>query len=290
MVRYEGVVVRPPSEADSLILQATLGCSHNKCIFCGTYLDKRFRVRPLEELFQDIDSVGEYSLSVKRVFLADGNALVLPAGTLIKILDKLDASFPKLERVGIYGNAKDILRKSPQELEGLRGRKLGIIYLGLESGSDQILEFVQKGATSGEMIEAVKKAQAAGIQVSVIAILGLGSQALSQHHARETAKVLNQTNPSYASFLTLMVIPGTPLYEMARRGEFELLDPVEMLQELKWIVEGLELEGTVFRTNHASNYLALGGTFPQDKERILGQIERGLRGEVPLRPEFMRAL
>lgn len=290
MIRYEGVVVRPPSEAKSLILQATLGCSHNKCIFCGTYLDKRFRARPLEELFQDIDSVGDYAFSVRRVFLADGNALVLSTARLLEILDKLSDSFPRLERVGVYGNAGDILRKSPEDLAELRKRKLGIIYLGLESGSDEILQFIQKGATSQEMIEAVKKGQAADIDLSVIAILGMGGRGLSEHHARETARVLNEMNPRYASFLTLMVIPGTPLDDIVRAGEFELLDPLEMLEELRIIVESLDLEGTIFRTNHASNYLALGGTFPQDKDRILREIERGLSGEVPLRPEFFRAL
>lgn len=290
MVRYEGAVIRPPSEARSLILQATLGCSHNKCMFCGTYLDKRFRARPLKELFQDIDSVDDYALSVRRVFLADGNAFVLSTDRLLAILDKLNDSFPRLERVGIYGNASDILRKSPDDLAELRKRKLGIIYLGLESGSDEILQFIEKGATSQEMIEAVMKAQAVGIDLSVIAILGMGGRGLSEHHARETARVLNEMNPHYASFLTLMVIPGTPLYDMVRAGEFDLLDPREMLEELKIIVENLDLEGTVFRTNHASNYLALGGTFPQDKDRILREIERGLSGEVPLRPEFLRAL
>ncbi|MFQ6000826.1 MAG: radical SAM protein [Anaerolineae bacterium] len=290
MVRYEGVVVRPPSEAQSLILQATLGCSHNKCIFCGTYLDKGFRARPLKELFEDIDSVGDYAFSVRRVFLADGNALVLSTDRLLKILDKLNDSFPRLVRVGIYGNASDILRKSPEDLEELRKRKLGIIYLGLESGSDEILQFIEKGATSQEMIEAVKKAQAVGIDLSVIAILGIGGRGLSEHHARETARVLNEMNPRYASFLTLMVIPGTPLHDMVRAGEFDLLDPLEMLRELRIIVENLDLEGTIFRTNHASNYLALGGTFPQDKGKILREIERGLSGEVPLRPEFLRAL
>jgi radical SAM superfamily enzyme YgiQ (UPF0313 family) len=290
MVRYEGVVVRPPSEAKSLILQATLGCSHNKCIFCGTYLDKRFRARPLKELFEDIDSVGDYAFSVRRVFLADGNALVLSTDRLLKILDKLNDSFPRLERVGIYGNASDILRKSLEDLAELRKRKLGIIYLGLESGRDEILQFVEKGATSQEMIEAVKKGQAVGIDLSVIAILGMGGRGLWEHHARETARVLNEMNPRYASFLTLMVIPGTPLYDMVRAGEFDLLDPLEMLRELGIIVENLDLEGTVFRTNHASNYLALGGTFPQDKDKILREIERGLSGEVPLRPEFLRAL
>ena len=290
VIRYEGAVIRPPSEAKSLILQATLGCSHNKCIFCGTYLDKRFRARPLKELFEDIDSVGDYAFSVRRVFLADGNALVLSTERLLKILDKLNDSFSRLERVGIYGNASDILRKSLEDLEELRKRKLGIIYLGLESGSDEVLQFIEKGATSQEMIEAVKKAQGVGIDLSVIAILGMGGRGLSEHHARETARVLNEMNPRYASFLTLMVIPGTPLYDMVRAGEFDLLDPLGMLSELGMVVENLELEGTIFRTNHASNYLALGGTFPQDKDRILREIKRSLSGEVPLRPEFLRAL
>jgi radical SAM superfamily enzyme YgiQ (UPF0313 family) len=290
MVRYEGIVVRPPSEADSLILQVTLGCSHNKCIFCGTYPDKKFRKRALKEVFEDIDSVQRYREEVRRVFLADGNALILPTKDLEAILDRLNESFPNLNRVGIYANAADILRKSVEDLRRLREKKLSICYLGLESGSDTVLELIRKGATAADMVSSVKRAHKAGVKMSVICILGIGGKRLSDEHARETARVLNAMSPRFVSFLTLMIVPGTPLEKMVAKGEFELLSPYEGLIELRRVVERLELDGSILRTNHASNFLALGGTLPKDKEKILQEIDRCLRGETALRPEFLRGL
>jgi radical SAM superfamily enzyme YgiQ (UPF0313 family) len=290
MVRYEGMVIRPPSEADSLILQITLGCSHNKCTFCGTYMDKKFRKRPIEEVFEDIDSVGRYADQVTRVFLADGDAMVLSQDHIIRVLDKLNESFANLQRVGIYINARDALKRTPEELKELRERKLGIGYIGLESGSDEVLRRVKKGATAREQIDAVRRMEDAGIKMSVIALLGLGGRELSEEHAKKTAWALNEMQPRFASFLTLMLVQGTELAEQFRRGEFELLEPLEFLKELRMIVEGLELKKTIFRTNHASNFLALGGTLPKDKERILAELDRGIEGEAPLRPEFFRGL
>jgi len=290
MVRYQGMVIRPPSEADSLILQITLGCSHDKCTFCGTYKDKTFRKRPIEEVFEDIDSVKPYAAEVTRVFLGDGDAMVLSQNHLLKVFDRLIETFPNLQRVGIYANARDLLKKTPEELEELHKRKLGIGYIGLESGSDEILRRVKKGATAQEQIDAVRRAQAAGIKMSVIALLGLGGRELSEEHAKKTAWALNEMQPRFASFLTLMLVPGTELAEQHGRGEFELLTPLEFLKELRMIVQDLELNKTIFRTNHASNFLALGGTFPKDKERILAELDRGIEGEVPLRPEFFRGL
>jgi len=290
MVRYRGTVVRPPSEAHSLILQVTLGCSHNKCTFCGTYLDKPFRVRPPEEVFEDIDSVRPYAERVRRVFLADGNALVLPTGRLKEILERLRSVCPNLRRVGIYANARDILRKSPEELEDLRRRGLGIVYIGLESGSDEVLRRVKKGADVQQQVDAVLRAQQAGLKTSVICVLGLGGRELSDEHAEETARALNAMQPNYASFLTLMLVSGTELAGQYERGEFELLDPIEMLVELRTVVRGLELKRTVFRTNHASNFLALAGTMNEDKEKILAELDRGISGESPLRPEWFRGL
>ena len=290
MVRYQGMVIRPPSEADSLILQVTLGCSHNKCTFCGTYADKTFRSRPLEEVFEDIESVKPYAGHVTRVFLADGDAMVVSQSHLLEVLDKLNESFPNLQRVGIYANARDIIKRPPSQLEELRKRGLGIAYLGLESGSDEVLKEVNKGATARELVEAVRAAQAAGIKMSVIALLGLGGRELSEEHARKTAWALNEMQPRFASFLTLMLVPGTPLERRHARGEFDILEPVEFLKELRTIVRDLRLEKTIFRTNHASNFLSLGGTLPKDKARILAELDRGIRGEVPLRPEFFRGL
>jgi len=291
-MRYYGNVVRPPSEAGSYILQVAYGCSHNECIFCCTYLDKPFQVRPPAEVMEDIRMAGLHMPDTRRVFLADGNALVLSSRRLVPILDALNEAFPRLERVGIYGNARDILRKSDEELMELPERKLSIIYLGLESGNDEVLLRARKGATAREMIEAVKKAQKAGLAVSVIAVLGLGGVDLWQPHAIDTGRAVSAMDPGYFSLLSLMVVPGTELHRMVTAGEFVVPEPLEMLKEMRVTIEHIEgVSNCVFRTNHASNYLPLAGTLPQDKERLLLTIDRVLaEGESVLRPEFLRAL
>jgi radical SAM superfamily enzyme YgiQ (UPF0313 family) len=291
-MRYYGTVVRPPSEAGSYILQVTYGCSHNECIFCCTYLDKPFQVRPAAEVLEDIRRAGSYVPDTRRVFLADGNALVLSNRRLLPILDALGEAFPKLERVAIYGNAQDILRKSEGELKELLDRKLSIIYLGLESGNDEVLRRAKKGATAAEMIQAVRKAQGAGLTVSVIAVLGLGGLDLWQEHAAGTGRAVSAMDPAYFSLLSLMVVPGTELHCLVAAGEFLVPQPLEMLKEMRVIIGHVEgVSNCVFRTNHASNYLPLAGTLPQDKERLLLTIDRALaEGESVLRPEFLRAL
>lgn len=290
MITYVGSVIRPPSEADSLILQATIGCSHNRCAFCGTYLDKKFAIKPFDKLAREIEWAAKHLPYTRRVFLADGDAMVLSTKKLEQILDKLNASFPELQRVGIYANASGILSKSLDELILLREKKLGIFYLGLESGSETVLKKIDKGSTAAEMVDAVCKGQEAGMKASVIVLLGLGGDELSEEHAIESARAVNRMNPRFLSFLSLMLIPGTPLHDEWEKGRFKLLSAHEMLAEMRLIVQNLELEGTVFRTNHASNYLPLAGRFPQDKERILAAIDAGLSGKVKLRPEFFRAL
>ncbi len=291
-MRYYGNVVRPPSEAGSYILQVTYGCSHNECIFCCTYLDKPFQVRPPAEVMEDIRMAGPHMPDTRRVFLADGNSLVLSNRRLLPILDALNEAFPRLERVGIYGNARDILRKSDEELRELVERKLSIMYLGLESGNDEVLLRARKGATAREMIEAVKKAQKAGLTVSVIAVLGLGGVDLWQPHAIDTGRAVSAMDPGYFSLLSLMVVPGTELHRMVTAGEFVVPEPLEMLKEMRVTIEHIErVSNCVFRTNHASNYLPLAGTLPQEKERLLSTIDRALaEGESVLRPEFLRAL
>ncbi len=291
-MRYYGTVVRPPSEAGSYILQVTYGCSHNKCIFCCTYLDKPFQVRPPDEVMEDIRMAGSYMPDTRKVFLADGNALVLSNRRLIPILDALNETFPVLERVGIYGNAHDILRKTDEELEELLDRKLSIVYLGLESGNDEVLRRAKKGATAKEMIEAVRKAQDAGLTVSVIAVLGLGGIDLWEQHAVDTGRAVSAMDPAYFSLLSLMVVPGTELHRLVSAGEFVVPEPLEMLKEMRVIIENIDgVSQCVFRTNHASNYLPLAGTLPQDKERLLATIDGALaRGESVLRPEYLRAL
>lgn len=240
----------------------------------------------------DIQSAQNVVPDTRRVFLADGNALVLKTETLYDILDTLNNTFPELGRVGIYANAADILRKSDTELKALVRKKLGIIYVGLESGSDTVLERVHKGATVQEMVAAVIKAQNAGFKVSVIALLGLGGTALWKEHAIGTGRAISAMNPRFFSVLTVMVVPGTVLYDQMTRGEFTLPEPLDMLRELRLILAQTDVKkGCIFRTNHASNYLALGGTLPKDKSRLLAEIERALnRGKSSLRPEELRGL
>ncbi|MDP6546173.1 MAG: radical SAM protein [Phycisphaerae bacterium] len=291
-MRYSGTIIRPPSEADSYILQATLGCSHNRCTFCGTYPDKPFRMRPLDEVLEDVAQAAQRFPDTCRVFIADGNALVLPAPQLVAILDALGAAFPLLRRVGIYAGARDILEKSDAELSILHEKKLRIVYLGMESGSDEVLRRVDKCACAAEMIEAVGKAKRAGIRVSVIALLGLGGIELSAQHAAETGRVVSAMDPHYLSMLTLMLVPGTPLYRRAKDGDFRLPPPEGLLAELREVIRNTDgLTRCVFRTNHASNYLPLAGVLSRDKESLLTAIDDARnRGPDALRPETWRAL
>jgi radical SAM superfamily enzyme YgiQ (UPF0313 family) len=291
-MRYYGMVIRPPSEAESYILQVTYGCSHNRCTFCGTYQDKPFRVRPTEEVLEDIALAQAQMPDTRRVFLADGNALVLSTRRLVTILDALAAGFPRLRRVGIYANARDILRKSDSDLAELCRRKLEIIYLGLESGSDEVLRRVHKGITAAEMIEAVEKAKRAGMRVSVIAILGLGGTDLSHEHAAETGRVVSAMDPQYLSLLTLMLVPGSELYQEWQTGAFVLPEPADLLRELgEVLAHSHGLSRCIFRTNHASNYLPLAGTLSRDTATLLAAIDEAqARGRSALRPESWRAL
>lgn len=291
-MRYSGTVIRPPSEADSYILQATFGCSHNRCTFCGTYPDKPFSVRPLGDVLEDIDMAGKRFGQTRRVFIADGNALVLPLTRLVTILDALDSAFPLLCRVGIYANAHDILQKSDADLCILQHKKLQVVYLGLESGSDEVLRRVEKRDSAAEMIEAVHKAKRAGMRVSAIALLGLGGIELSAQHAVETGRVVSAMDPQYLSLLTLMLVPGTPLHRQSEDGNFRLPTPEGLLAELREVlVHTGNLSRCVFRTNHDSNYLPLAGTLSRDKESLLAAIDEAQsRGRTALRPERWRAL
>ena len=291
-MRYHGTVVRPPSEARSYILQVTYGCSHNRCTFCGTYLNKPFRVRSADEVLEDIEMARQVIPGTRRVFLADGDALVLSTRRLIPILDTLADTFLHLERVGIYANARDLLRKSEADLALLCRKGLGIVYVGLESGSDEVLRRVHKGATAADMVRAIHKAQVAGMLVSVIGILGIGGPELSLAHAKATGRVVSTMNPDYFSMLTLMLTPGTELHRQWEAGTFQLMEPGAMLVELRQVISHLDgLSHCVFRTNHASNYLPLAGTLPQDKERLLATLDEALTwGRSALRPEAWRAL
>lgn len=276
-MRYEGALYRPPSEAYSLIVQATIGCSHNKCTFCSMYKDKKFRIRDTEEIMEDLILGRKYYENVRRVFLADGDALVIKTEELIKILQGIEVLFPECERVGIYGSPKSILNKSQEELLELKALGLGIVYLGVESGSDKILKDIKKGVDSAEMIEAGRKIVDAGIKLSVTLISGIGGKAFSTLHALESAKVLNEMKPHYIGLLTLLLEQGTKLYEDVKVGKFQLLSPKEVLEETRILVENLQVGNCIFRSNHASNYVALRGTLMEDKKLILKQIEEGLK-------------
>ncbi|HHY91574.1 MAG TPA: radical SAM protein [Clostridiales bacterium] len=289
-MRYEGVIYRPPSEARSLIVQVTIGCSHNRCIFCSSYQGKIFRIRKMDEIFEDFEMARRFYGKVRRIFLADGNALVLKTDDLKKILEKIKELFPECERVATYGAPKDILGKTVEELKLLRELGLKIIYLGVESGSDEILEFIQKGVTSAQMVEAGKRVVQSGIDLSVTLISGLGGKEKWREHARESARVMNEINPQYIGLLTLMVEPGTVLYEKVRRNEFQLLTPKEVMMETREFLQHIEVKDCVFRSNHASNYVALGGTLPQDKERLLALLDELIRSDYQGKPEFLRML
>lgn len=291
-MRYHGTVVRPPSEADSYILQIAYGCSHNRCTFCGTYAEKPFRLRAETETLQDVALAGRRIPETRRVFLADGNALVLSTRRLVTVLDALAEAFPDLQRVGVYANARDILAKPEADLVLLCEKGLRIIYLGLESGSDEVLRRVGKDATAAEMIEASQKAKAAGIRLSAIGILGLGGAELSAEHAQATGRVVSAMDPRYFSMLTLMLVPGTELHKQHEAGQFELLEAEAMLAELRQVIAHLDgLSGCLFRTNHASNYVPLAGTLPKDKARLLATLDAALsQGRDAMRPEYWRAL
>lgn len=289
-MRFRGLVIRPPSEAGSYILQVTYGCSHNACTFCPTYKGVRFQPRPLEEIEEDIRAAGRLIPFTRRVFLADGNALCLPTEKLEFILRRLREAFPRLERVGVYANGRDINQKSERELRRLADLGLGIVYLGLESGDDEVLRRVQKLDSSEEMVEAVIKAKECGLLTSVIVLLGLGGKEGSLRHARMSAEAVSKMNPHYLSALTLMVVPGTPLYRQWEKGEFVLPDQRGLLEELREFIAACRLEGCVFRTNHASNYLPLKGILSKDKKRLLEVIDEAFRRPEMLRPEFLRGL
>ncbi|MDD4239305.1 MAG: radical SAM protein [Desulfotomaculaceae bacterium] len=289
-MRYEGAIFRPPSEASSLILQISVGCSNNTCTFCSAYKDKKFRVKSWQEIESDIQSASKYKNNVNRIFLADGNALMLDTKLLIKTLERLYNDFPLLERVGIYAGAQDIIKKQSKELKELKEAGLGIVYFGLESGSDKILKLVRKGVSSAKMVEACLKIKAAGLTLSITVISGLGGVDLTEEHASETAAVISAINPDYLSTLTLMVVEGTPLYDQVQRGEFKLMTPIQDLQELKLMLEKVTLSDCTFRSNHASNYLPLKGVLNRDREALLSLLTRALSDPDMLRPEYLRGL
>jgi radical SAM superfamily enzyme YgiQ (UPF0313 family) len=293
MIQYEGTLYRPPSEADSLILQATIGCSYNRCTFCAMYRDKRFRVRPIGELREEIAwARREAGPHVAKVFLADGDALIAKTAFLEELCDELRSAFPALRRISCYASPQALQVRSVKDMVRLREAGLTQYYLGIESGDDQVLQWLDKGVDSAEMVRVALKAQEADIKLSTMVLLGAGGRARSLEHARASARVVNAIGPRFVSTLVMTPVEGTPLFETDLAGGMDHLEPIELARELREFLAHLELDGTVFRSNHASNYLALAGTLPKDKERLVAALDAVLASPqaAPFRAEWMRGL
>ncbi len=290
-MRYEGTVYRPPSEAGSLIIQLTIGCARNKCTFCSMFKDKQFRVRKLDEVVEDLYDAREYyrDYKIKRIFLADGDALIVKTQDLLYILNKIHEIYPECERISAYGAPADVILKTDEELKELKAAGLDMIYMGAESGDDVVLKNVKKGVTAEEIRTAGLKLKKANMIVSITLISGLGGKERVYEHAINSAKIISDIKPEYVGFLTLMVEPGTELYEDYKNGKFQLLGPVDVMKELKVFVENVDSEGTVFRANHASNYVPLKGTFNADKQKMLALIDKAEKEGI-FRPEAYRGI
>ncbi len=290
-MKYEGMMIRPPSEAASLLLQVTVGCSHNRCTFCAAFKDKRFRIKSFTEIEEDIREAARCSW-VRRVFLCDGDALIIPQQRLLKILESIRIHLPAVSRIGLYANAKSIRKKSVDELAQLRERGLGIVYLGVETGNEALLRWIDKGAGYAEMVDAGRRIKDAGIRLSATVLLGIGGRDRSVEHAEDTARILTDIDPDYVGALTVMVVPGTPLHGMMTRCEFALPDRFGLLRELERMISASEFTDCFFASNHASNYLPIRASLPREKDRTLAFIHQIIdnRQDNMLRSEYLRAL
>ena len=289
-MHYEGYCIRPPSEAGSILLQVTVGCSHNHCAFCGTYRDKRFRIKEERIILSDLLYAARRMRQTDRLFLMDGDALIIPQPRLVWILERIREHLPWVKRVGVYANAKSIRKKSLEDLRRLRENGLGILYYGVETGDDEIRAAIQKGSTAAVCIEMGRRIKEAGILLSATVLLGIGGRGQSLRHARATGRLLSAMDPDYVGALTVMLIPGTPLYRDDESGAFELPDEAGLLRELREMIAHTDLSGGYFFSNHASNYLPVKAKLPDGKQKALDLIDAALRGEVGLKPEWMRAL
>jgi radical SAM superfamily enzyme YgiQ (UPF0313 family) len=289
-MNYQGNIFRPPSEAYSILLQITTGCSHNKCTFCEMYKGSRFTIKDDRTIMADIDFAAAHCKHQDRLFLCDGDALIISQERLLTILRTIRKKLPWVTRIGTYANSKSIKRKSPEQLQELRENGLQIAYMGLESGDDVTLKNINKGADAARMIEMGKKLRAAGIKLSITVLLGIGGKERSHIHARETGRVLSAIDPEYVGALSLMITPNTPLFNSANKGEFILPSANEMLEELAIMFATTELTNGYFHANHASNYLPIKAKLPKDKAATLKLIEKALKGKVSLKPEYLRGL
>ena len=292
---YVGHVIRPPSEAYSMIIQVTVGCSHNMCTFCGTYkdLDERFRIKNWETVRRDIDEASGYRYGFKRAFLADGDVLILPTDDILKIMNYIKKKNPKIESINMYGNAKAIMRKTPEELKSLKDAGLGVIYQGIESGNVDVLRRIKKGAFPDRMKEAAARVIESGIKLSQTVLLGIGGKELSLEHARDTGRLLGEMSPDFASALTVMLLPNTKIYREYKEGRFVLSDKFGLLEELRIIVKNMQVKRKCyFTSNHASNYLPIKAHLPEEQRSVLNMLDKVLenKDESILKPEHMRAL
>jgi radical SAM superfamily enzyme YgiQ (UPF0313 family) len=288
---YEGLIIRPPSEAYSLLVQVTVGCSHNKCTFCGTYRQKKFKIKPLEQIKKDLREARNFK-NVEKVFLCDGDALIIPQPRLEEILKLINDNLPNIERIGTYANAKSILKKSVNELKRIKEMGLKIIYLGVETGNVELLQKIHKGVTYEQMVTAARRVKEAGIALSVTVLLGIGGIEKSVEHALDTARILNDIDPDYVGALTLMLVPHTPLYEDYMAGRFILPDKFGYIRELYLIISNSNFTNCYFTSNHASNYLPIKAYLPREKEKILKIIGSVIKEKnvSSMRPEYLRGL
>lgn len=290
-MRYEGSIYRPPSEAYSLLIQVTIGCSHNTCTFCTMFKDKKFRVRPIEEVLEDLEMARRAYPVVEKIFLCDGDALCLSNEKLMQILSRISELFPECKRVSVYGTARDINRKSDAELKELLDAGMEMIYMGAESGSQKVLDKIHKDVTVQEQIDAVKKAERVGIKMSVTFISGLAGLEGWENHAIETGKMITEMNASYASLLTLMLDPAAPIMKDIESGEMTLLTPAQVVGETYLLLENaMPKKSCVFRSNHASNYISLRGNLPEDRQRMLAQLKVAMENTGLLKDERFRML
>lgn len=287
---YQGIIYRPPSEAASILLQVTIGCSHNKCSFCGMYKDKRFAIKDKETIFADIDYAARHYPHVERLFLCDGDTLIVPQKRLVPIFERIRERLPRVRRIGIYANSKSLEMKSLAELRDLCNLGLGIIYMGLESGDDQTLVAINKGDDAATMIAEGRKVKEAGIRLSVTVLLGIAGLERSEVHARETGRVLSAIDPDYVGALTLMLEPGTPLWAASQSGQFVPPGPLDIMRELRTMIDATNLGNGLFHANHASNYLPIRASLPEDKKEILALLDQAIKGRLALKDESLRAL
>lgn len=290
-MRYEGDIYRPPSEAYSLLVQVTIGCTHNKCTFCKMFKNKKFRVRALEEVLEDLEWARARYSRVERMFLCDGDALALSNRRLMPILEYIKENFPECERVTIYGRANDVNKKSAEEMKELYDAGITMVYIGAESGSDEVLKAVNKGVTRQELIDAVRKIEDCGMEASVTFISGLAGKDGWEDHAIQTGTMITEMNPSYVGLLTLIVEPNVPMYDDIQSGKLRLLSPEEVMQETLLMLEHTHVDKKcVFRSNHASNYVSLRGDLPQDKEKMMDMLKKAMSNHDMFRHEMFRAL